>query len=72
MEHLRHKEAAEELYTDFYENLWYVDERDRALNAKQCALITTDKILNIELIKDSIDDYYLIFWQKLKQELEKL
>ena len=39
---------------------------------KQCALIAVDEILSIELIKESVDDYYLRFWQEVKQEIEKL
>ena len=48
----------------------------RDYNAKrhtiQCALIAVDEILSIELIKESIDDYYFKYWQQVKQELEKL
>jgi len=40
------EELVENLYIDFYENLWYVTERDRTMNAKQCTLITVNKIMN--------------------------
>jgi hypothetical protein len=36
------------------------------------AEVAVDEILSIELIKESVDDYYLRFWQQVKQELEKL
>ena len=45
MTHLTFKEVAEEIYIDFYENLWYVDEKDRTLNAKQCSIITVNRLL---------------------------
>lgn len=38
-------EKSKELYIDFYENLWFTDEKDRHLNAKECALICCDKII---------------------------
>ncbi len=40
--------------------------------AKQCALIAVDEILEIELIKESVDDYYLRYYQEVKQEIELL
>jgi hypothetical protein len=38
-------------------------------NAKQCALIAVDEILSIELLNDTLDDYYLRYWQEVKQEI---
>jgi hypothetical protein len=67
------KEQAEELYTDFYENLWYVDEKDRKLNAKQCASIAASRI-----IKTLYDDYYDIsngvyeFWEDVEKEIQNM
>jgi hypothetical protein len=67
------KEQAEELYTDFYENLWYVDEKDKTLNAKQCALIAARKI-----IKTLYDEYYDInngvyeFWEDVEKEIQNM
>lgn len=39
---------------------------------QRCALIAVNEILKIEIIKDSIDDYYLRYWQQVKTEIEKL
>jgi hypothetical protein len=41
-------------------------------DAKQCALIVVNKILEIELIKESIDNYYFKYWKEVKQEIENL
>ena len=68
------KEKAEELVLKFREvpqentMMWYVGYEI----SKEFALIAVNEILSIELIKESVDDYYLRFWQQVKQELEKL
>lgn len=40
--------------------------------SKQCALIAVDEILKIELLIESVDDYYLRYWQEVKQEIENI
>jgi hypothetical protein len=68
------KEKAEELVLKFREvpqentMMWYVGYEI----SKEFALIAVNEILSIELIKESVDDYYLRFWQQVKQELDKL
>lgn len=50
----------------------YNDEPLEENNAKQCALIAVDEILKIELLIESVDDYYLRYWQEVKHEIEKI
>ena len=73
------KEKAQELINRFREFADGTDpETDRyspnieKQKAKQCALIAVDEILEIELLVESVDDYYLRYWQEVKQEIEKL
>lgn len=61
------KERAKELCMKF-------DKKGKTDNAKQCALIAVDEILNIEsfhllnsTLKNDID-----YWREVKQEIEKL
>jgi hypothetical protein len=63
------KEKAIELI-DKYSNADYTDISFSG--AKQCALITVDEILLIEIINESVDDFYLRYWIEVKNELEKL
>jgi len=54
------REKAVELVHKFgMENQYY--ER-----AKQCALIAVDEVLNV------IDNFEMIYWEEVKQEIEKL
>jgi hypothetical protein len=54
------QEKAVELVHKFgMENQYY--ER-----AKQCALIAVDEVLNV------IDNFEMIYWEEVKQEIEKL
>jgi hypothetical protein len=61
------KEKANELIEKFMFNCRECDYED---NAKQCALIAVDEILDI----NSVDkDYELSnYWQEVKQEIENL
>ena len=55
-------EKAKELYR------FYIDYTQGHYNCKQCCLIAVD-----EIIKTFIDiDPKLIYWQEVKQEIEKL
>ena len=60
------KEKAKELVDQYDETLTYLESKSKA---KQCALIAVDEIItNRERIK-GIDKLY---WQEVKQEIEKL
>ena len=66
------KEKAKELYLRYTDAL---NIRDLQLTAnpfaKQCALIVVDEILEIELLVESVDDFYLRYWIEVKKEIEK-
>ena len=64
------KEKAEELihkmYVGFVHNLY-------SYKAKQCALIAVDEIINSVVITDlTTAENQFIYWEEVKQELEKL
>ena len=40
--------------------------------SKQCALIAVDEILEASLYQFDEMDKYVIYWQQVKQEIEKL
>tara|TARA_R110000822_G_scaffold123928_4_gene258458 strand:- start:1842 stop:2072 length:231 start_codon:yes stop_codon:yes gene_type:complete len=54
-----------ELVTGDYELLFSLHESD----AKECALIALDEILNVLNV---IDNFEMIYWEQVKQEIEKL
>ena len=62
------KEKAEELIVNYKMQIIKLNYDE----AKQCALIAVDEILEIELLVESVDDYYLRYWQEVKQEIENL
>lgn len=77
------QEKAEDLYQMYYECLWHQDEQSRIQNAKQCALIAVDEILkHEEYIINKIKYSFAIngisvitkalYWQQVRQEIEKL
>ncbi|CAB4204014.1 hypothetical protein UFOVP1384_19 [uncultured Caudovirales phage] len=67
------KEKAKELYLRYTDALNIRDLQTTANPfAKQCVLIAVDEILEIELLVESVDDYYLRYWQEVKQEIENL
>jgi hypothetical protein len=37
-----------------------------SISAKQCALVAVDEVLNV------IDNFEMIYWEEVKQEIEKL
>jgi hypothetical protein len=37
-----------------------------SISAKQCALVAVDEVLNV------IDNFEMIYWEQVKQEIEKL
>ena len=50
----------------------YGEEILVSMLSMKCALIAVDEILEIELLVESVDDYYLRYWQEVKQEIELL
>lgn len=66
------KEKAKELVDKMYQYQWRKDTIEFR-NAKQCALISVDEILNIDNIKPYILHKEIIeFYKEVKQEIEKL
>ena len=59
------KEKAKELIDKMYANQGpeYGITEDEA---KQCALVAVDEVLNV------IDNFEMIYWESVKQEIEKL
>jgi hypothetical protein len=70
------KEKAQELYFKFYSKIPSIQDEGQMQDeaSKQCALIAVDEML--EEIKDSADKEIvvlrIIYWEKVKQEIEKL
>lgn len=62
------KEKAEELFDKF----------DKSVNTitsypiKRCALIAVDEILDASMLHFDDLDYYVIFWQEVKREIQEL
>lgn len=64
------KEKAKEIYCKYTDALNIRDLQTTANPfAKQCALIAVDEVINSELYKWLEDE---IYWQEVKQEVEKL
>lgn len=64
------KEKAKEIYCKYTDALNIRDLQTTANPfAKQCALIAVDEVINSELFKWLEDE---IYWQEVKQEIEKL
>ena len=68
------KEKAEELFKTFRSylgaNLMFTEDADE--DAKQCVLIAVDEI--IDQMKDPNIQYYgfVLYWEEVKKEIEKL
>ena len=73
------KEKAEELvdnynglaHSDFHMQTGY-DESQRFENAKQCALIAVDEIIESYKTKNLIYPKEIIYYEEVKQEIKKL
>ena len=71
------KEKAQELVGKFKYNTRAFNEtngwEDTIFNAKQCALIAVDEILEMDLpiLEEDADKFY-DYWQEVKQEIEQL
>ena len=70
------KEKAKELFNKYatYVVMWTGGVEVEKQNCKQCALIAVDEIL--EAVKNCVDREIaiptIIYWEKVKQEIEKL
>jgi hypothetical protein len=62
------KEATTYEYQEYAGARYTIFEHDIE-ELKQCALIAVDEILSIELLNDTLDDYYLRYWKEVKQEI---
>ena len=60
------KEKARELFDRFKKN-----NKDTIFNAKKCALIAVEEILNNDGFT-KFDDHLTDYWQQVKREIEKL
>jgi hypothetical protein len=74
------KEQALELYGKFFSNaesrnyIGLYDEDLHKYNAKQCALIAVDEIINTHLLSEKhiFGIHPVDYWQEVKLEIEKL
>jgi hypothetical protein len=78
------KEKARELYDKIlkwqYNANMYIERNITSTSAKQCALIAVDEILELGLhdvgnykdFKGIPCEWYISYWQEVKQEIEKL
>jgi hypothetical protein len=73
------KEKALELYNKFEDGITGVEGTDWWISAEKCALIAVDEILNVlpqkEYLEDKskyIENRERLYWQEVKQEIEKL
>ena len=72
------KEKAYELFEKFLPILGGIEKKDwvyfRGEEAKQCALITVDEIINVigEIYYDYDYNQLNPYWQEVKNELEKI
>jgi len=81
------KEKAKELYDLFVPQVrWKLGQEDYKDRAKQCALITVDKVIESreedkgfnDTLLSTASEYwtahpmYLTYWKKVKQEIERL
>jgi hypothetical protein len=68
------KGKAKELFKNYYSylksNLMYDEEAIE--DAKQCALIAVDEILDVTIYYFNDDDLFVEYWQEVKKEIELL
>jgi hypothetical protein len=69
------KEKAEQLIRKYYS--FGINKEGQTLSwdeSKQCALIAVDEIINnsLEYMGCDLNDGEIIYWQEVKQEIEKL
>jgi hypothetical protein len=72
------KEKAVELiskfkpYADYQEDDCFNQIEKMLINAKQCALIAVDEIIENDKKNYGTDGFVVNYWQEVKQEIEKL
>ena len=69
------KEKAKELFNKYYSYLKsnLMDDKEAIEDAKQCALIAVDEIIEaIEWHEYETPNKEIRYWQEVKQEIEKL
>ena len=69
------KEKAEQLINAFVPQVrWKMGQEDVLKRAKECALIAVDEIKEQLLVNlsNDVSAIYAIYWEKVKQEIEKL
>lgn len=65
-------EKAKELYY-YYETFFEIDDNFKKSKIKKCALIAVDEIINeLSEFDLAVLDYTVIYWNVVKQEIEKL
>jgi hypothetical protein len=70
------QEKAQELFDKYatYVVMWAGDANTSYQNCKQCALIAVDEIKEqlIKNLDNEVSAIHAIYWNKVKQEIEKL
>jgi len=77
------KDKAKQLYIDMLSwqdnSIEYLERDVISISAKQCALISVDEILNLDLHDvgdykcfDTPSEWYISYWDEVKHEIEKL
>ncbi len=67
------KEKARELINKFWNEATYENEEHKPnYTSKQCALICVDEILEVTPMYKGLLNHKWIYWNNVKQEIEKL
>ncbi len=67
------KEKAQELFDKYYIICQeYTEEIQCSIQAKQCALIAVDEVINSMIVATVEKHPHLPYWQEVKKEIEKL
>ena len=67
------KEKAQELYDKYYIVCQeFTEEIQCSIQAKQCALVAVDEVLEMDLpiLEEDVDEFY-DYWEQVKHELNK-
>jgi hypothetical protein len=68
------KQKAKEIVNKFYYYVESISESQQEENAKQCALIAVDEILNCDCYFKTLEDSkeFTKYWYEVQQEINKL
>ena len=66
------KEKAKELFDKHFEFVEALSTRNQIYNAKQCALITVDEIIDTHQWDGGIDYDEMRYWEQVKQEIKNI